>query len=666
MSTALLVRDAAAHMSSDPARAAALCREALTAEPGNGDARLLLSEALRLQGDLEGAREAAETQAAAQPSWFGAHRQLGVVHAAMGRSADAAASLQKAAELNPDHPTIWRDLGDQLGKAGDVARSQEAYARHGASRAPEPALLEAARALSQNDFRTAQPIIAAHLESYPNDVFALRMLSEAHARADRSDLAEQALRRCLEIAPGFTLARHNLGQLLNGCGRYEESLAEAQELIRRDPENKGSQRLLAATHVNRGEFDSAMAIYERHLRDNPRQPTIWMSYGHILKTVGRTKEAIKAYRESIKLAPGLGLSYWSLANLKTFKFSDGDIAAMEQQVRRWDIPEPERINFSYALGKAYEDLDNPAAAFEHYQDGARRQRAIVKYSAQTTEDLVRKSIALFTRDFFESRAGSGAKAPDPIFVVGLPRSGSTLVEQVLASHSAVEGTMELPDLGALAIEIAGQDRISQGGTYLDRLPDLEASALRERGESYLRTTRVQRQLGLPFFIDKTPNNWALVGLIRLILPNAKVIDARRQPMACCFSCFKQHFALGQTFTYDLSDIGHYYAQYVALMDHWDEVAPGFVHRVIFEDLVNEPETHIRRLLEFCGLPFEPGCVQPHLTKRAVRTASSEQVRQPISASRVDDWRKFDPWLGPLKRALGPTLQDWRGAASKRQ
>lgn len=649
-------------MSSDPARAAALCRDALSAEPSSGEARLLLSEALRLTGDLEGARAAAEADAKARPQWFGAHRQLGVVLAQLGRAAEAAAALQKAGELNPSHPTIWRDLGDQLLAAGKDAFAQDAYARHGASKMLEPALMDAARALSLNDFQTAEPILTRHLEAYPNDVLALRMLSEAQARADRPDLAERSLRRCLELAPGFTLARHGLGQLLNGMGRYDEALAEAEELVRRDPNNKGSQRLLAATQNNRGEFEPSLAIYEAHLRANPQQPSIWMAYGHILKTVGRTEEAITAYRKSIELVPGLGLSYWSLANLKTFAFSDADVAAMEQQVRRWDLPEPERVNFHYALGKAYEDRGDAEAAFRHYQEGARRQRPLIKYSAARNEELISRTIEVFTPEFLAERAGAGCPDPDPIFVVGLPRAGSTLVEQVLASHSAVEGTMELPDMAAISMDLAGYERIAAGGSYLAVLADLDRDALRQLGERFLRTTRSQRKLGRAFFIDKTPNNFSLVGLIRLILPNAKVIDARRHPMACCFSCFKQHFALGQTFTYDLSDIGRYYAQYVRLMAHWDAVLPGFVHRVIFEDLASDPEPHIRALLDFCGLPFEAQCVQPHLTKRAVRTASSEQVRQPISASRIEEWRKFEAWLDPLKQALGPALQDWRAGA----
>jgi len=485
------------------------------------------------------------------------------------------------------------------------------------------------------------------------------MLSEAQARGDRPDLAEKTLRRCLELAPGFGLARHGLGQLLNGLGRYDEALAEARELLRRDPNNRGSERLLAATQNNRGEFDEVLAIYERHLAANPMQPTIWMSYGHILKTVGRTAEAIAAYRKCIDIAPTAGLAYWSLANLKTFRFTDGDLEQMQAQLARFGLPELDRINFHYALGKALEDAGDADASFAQYSRGARQQRAIVNHDASRLSRSVDAAIALFTPSFFAERAGSGQTASDPIFVLGLPRSGSTLVEQVLASHSAVEGTMELPDLGQIAGAICGFERAAAGGTYLEMLPSLDGAALTALGERYLATTRVHRRLGRAYFIDKMPNNWPLVGLIQLILPNARIIDARRHPMACCFSCFKQHFALGQHFTYDFADLGHYYADYARLMRHWDSVLPGRVHRVIYEDLVADPETIIRSLLDYCGLSFEEACLRPHETQRAVRTASSEQVRQPIVAKTVEDWRPFEPQLADLKAALGDALTNWR-------
>jgi tetratricopeptide (TPR) repeat protein len=655
-----LVQQALQALAADPARAEALCRQAIAREPQNGEAALVLSEALRLKGDLAGARAAAAGQAKLRPSWFDAQRQLGAILAETGDAKGAARAYQRAAELGPTHPRVWRELGDQLMGAGETKKAQAAYARHGALPTAEPRLVEAARALAAGNHAAAEPLIREHLAKFGNDVAALRMLSDAQARAGRPDLAEQTLRKCLELAPGYGLARHALGQLLNGQGRHDEALAEARELLRRDAENKGSQRLLAAIQVNRGEYGEALGIYERHLAADPAQPTIWTSLGHVLKTVGRTEEAIAAYRKATELAPTLGVAYWSLADLKTFRFSDAERARMEEVLRRPDLSPPDRVSLHYALGKALEDEGDTARAFASYREGAALYRRVLRYDPDSTQRAVDRTIRLFTPEFLASRAGAGAPDADPIFVLGLPRSGSTLIEQILASHSAVEGTKELSDLAGVARAMLSPEHAAGGGSYLDVLARLDASALTAAGEAYLRSTRSQRKLGRVRFIDKMPNNWAYVGLIHLILPNARIIDARRHPLATGWSCFKQHFAQGQLFTYDLTDIGRYYADYVRLMAHWDAVLPRRVHRVIHQDLAADPEPHIRALLDYCGLPFEEACLRPHESRRAVMSASSEQVRRPISAKGVDDWRKFEPWLGELKASLGDTLETWRG------
>ena len=613
MSASQRIREAVTIVASDPKRAEQLCRQALAEQPGDGDAQLLLSEALRLQGALLAARAEAEAQVRARPGWFGAHRQLGVILAELGETGPAIEALQRAAELNPQLTTLWRDIGDLHLRAGDASLAAAAYERYASLPIVEPRLNEAMRALSLNDYAGAEPVISQYLANYPNDIVAIRLLSEAQARGDRPDLAERSLRRCLQLAPGFGLARHSLGQLLNGLARYDEALSEAQELLRRDPTNQGSERLLAATYNNRGEFDKVLSIYERQLAAQSAQPTIWMSYGHILKTVGRTEEAIGAYRRSIEFSPGLGLSYWSLANLKTFRFTDDEIARMDRLLSRKDTPAAERVNFHFAMGKAMEDAGRLAEAFTHYSEGARLYRAEVKYDRVRASQFVTKTVDFYTPAFFAAKAGGGSGARDPIFIVGLPRSGSTLVEQILASHSGVEGTMELPNMTLIAADLCGYERAAAGGSYLDALSGLDGAASAALGERYIQGTRVHRRLGRSRFIDKTPNNWSLVGLIHLILPNARIIDARRHPMATCFSCFKQHFALGQSFTYDLLDLGQYYTDYLRLMSHWDEVLPGRVHRIIHEDLVADPETHIRALLAYCGLPFEPACLKPHET-----------------------------------------------------
>ena len=378
--------------------------------------------------------------------------------------------------------------------------------------------------------------------------------------------------------------------------------------------------------------------------------------GHACKTAGRAEESIAAYNKAIEIAPHFGEAYWSLANMKTYRFDDASIAAMQAQLARGDIAPEDRFHLHYTLGKAFEDRGEYARSFDHYAAGAALRREGLAYVADETTVLTDKTIAYFTPALLQARVGQGCAAPDPIFVVGLPRAGSTLIEQILSSHSQVEGTMELPDIIAMAKRIGGGK--VRGSVYPEALSELSADQLHMLGEEYLARTRVQRKTGRPFFIDKMPNNFQHLGLIHLILPNAKIIDARRHPLGNCFAAFKQHFARGQAFSYDFEDLGRYYADYVRLMDHFDRALPERVHRVFYEQMVADPEAQVRRLLEYCGLPFEPGCLEFYNNTRAVRTASSEQVRQPIYGDAVDQWRNYEPWLGPLKAALGPVLEGY--------
>jgi tetratricopeptide (TPR) repeat protein len=391
------------------------------------------------------------------------------------------------------------------------------------------------------------------------------------------------------------------------------------------------------------------------LARHPQQPKGWMSYGHALKTVGRSADCAAAYRKAVDQAPSLGEAWWSLANMKTYRFSEADLAAMEAQLAREDLERDDRLHLDYALGKAHEDAGRYAESFDHYARGAALRRAQVPYDPAVMSQHVARAKAVLTAELFASRAGQGCLAPDPIFILGLPRAGSTLVEQILASHSAVEGTMELPDVTAMA------RRLKDGSPYPEVLATLTPEDLKALGEEFLARTRVQRKTDRPLFIDKMPNNWAHIGLIALMLPNARIIDARRHPMGCCFSGFKQHFARGQNFSYGLEDIGRYYADYVELMAHVDAVLPGRVHRVIYESMIEDPEAEIRALLAYCGLPFEESCVNFHENDRAVRTASSEQVRRPIFKDAVEHWQNYESWLDPLKTALGPVLSSYPAA-----
>ncbi|NNM75817.1 tetratricopeptide repeat protein [Sphingomonas sp. ID1715] len=513
----------------------------------------------------------------------------------------------------------------------------------------DPVLIEAAAALVEGDLRAAEQLLRPRLRDDPFDVAAIRMMAELAGRLGRYRDAEALLRRALELAPAFRPARANLATVLHRQNRSVEALAELDRLVGDDPDNLSHANLRAAALGRIGEFDEAITLYEAVLAQAPDQPKVWMSYGHVLKTVGRTEEAITAYRRATAIRPEMGEVWWSLANLKTVRFSDEDVNAMTAALDRPGLSDDDRLHLHFALGKAHEDRRDAEPAFRHYAEGNAIRRRQLPYDSADTAEQVARAKAIYTPDFFAARTGWGCPAPDPIFILGMPRAGSTLVEQILASHSQVEGTMELPDIPAIAA------RIGAGETSVAELTRDQVRAL---GEEYLDRTRVQRKTDRPFFIDKLPNNWAHVGLIRLILPHARIVDARRHPLASCFSNFKQHFARGQSFTYGLADVGHYYASYVALMAHFDRVLPGHVHRIIYERLVDDTEAEIRALLAAMRLPFEEPCLRFWETERAVRTASSEQVRRPINREGLEPWKPFEPWLDPLKQALGDVLDTY--------
>ncbi|MGZ8336540.1 MAG: sulfotransferase [Allosphingosinicella sp.] len=513
--------------------------------------------------------------------------------------------------------------------------------------------MRAAAALVDDDLAAAEHVLRPRLKARPTDVAAIRMMAELAARLGRLGDSEQLLRRALELAPAWTAARANLATILYKQNRPAEAIAELDRLRPDAAEEVGQQNLRAAALGRIGSFEEAISVYEQVLARLPQQPKVWMSYGHVLKTIGRRDDGVAAYRRAIALAPALGEAWWSLANLKTVRFGEADVAAMQAALEAGAADDEDRFHLHFALGKAFEDQGEADRAFGYYAEANRMRRLGIDYSAGETHDHVERCRTLFTPDFFTERQGQGCPAPDPIFIVGLPRAGSTLIEQILASHPLVEGTMELPDIPALVRRLGGRKLKSDKSLYPECLADLDGDALRALGEEYLERTRPQRQTDRPFFIDKMPNNWAHAGFIRLILPNARIIDARRHPLACGFSNFKQHFARGQGFAYSLDEIGAYYRDYATLMAHFDEVLPGWIHRVIHEQLVADPEAGIRRLLGRLGLPFDPACLAFHETERPVRTASSEQVRQPISSAGVEQWRDYEPWLGPLKDALGP-------------
>jgi predicted Zn-dependent protease len=649
------LQHAARLLSSRPALAAEQAAEILKVVPGHPGAMLLLAVAQRACGDLSAALAGLEEICRRQPQWAEARFELGVTLGSAGRGEAAIAALRSAVALRPELPDAWRALADHLAGAGDAAGAGEAYARHIKAATRDPRLLAPAAALVENRIPEAEALLRAHLRAHPTDVAALRMLAEVAARLRRWRDSQLLLERCLELAPGFDAARHNYALVLNRQGKAAAALPHVEQLLAREPRNPGYRNLKAAVLVNLGEYAESARIYERVLAEFPQQPKVWMSYGHSLKTTGRADEAIAAYRGAIAREPTLGEAWWSLANLKTFTFSEADVAALRAALARTDLSEDDRLHFEFTLGKALEDQGSCEDSFRHYAAGNALRRKSLPYSATENSAFVRRSCELFTREFFAARAGSGCAARDPIFILGMPRAGSTLLEQILGSHSRVEGTMELPDVPQIARELAERGGSESGAGFFEAVAGLTGTELRALGERYLEGARHLRKSSAPFFIDKMPNNCLYVGLIHLMLPNATIIDARRHPMGCCFSCFKQHFARGQSFTYALEDLGSYYRDYVALMHHFEAVLPGRVRRALYEDVVADTEGEVRRLLEHCGLEFEAACLKFYDNERAVRTASSEQVRQPIFTTALEQWRYYEPWLEPLKSALGSVL-----------
>jgi tetratricopeptide (TPR) repeat protein len=649
---------ASAILATEPAAAEREARAFLAVRPNDPRGLLIVASARRRQGDPASAMKILTPLAAAFPRAAHTRYELGMTLAAQGQSEKAIEALRQAVALKPDLAEAWRELGHLLFAAGDNAAADAAYAAHDRAMIRDPTLANAADPLYGGRLDEAEQRLRQLLIARPNDAAVHRLLAETFSRMGRYEAAELVLEHALRLDPTHDGGRFAYAHALFHQQRGADAVAALQPLLAKYPSEAPYKNLLAACLNLLGDFEQAIRINEELLATHSRQPKIWLNYGHALRTVGRRDDAIAAYKRCIALAPSLGDAYWSIANLKVASFTPEEFAAMSDQLGRTNLSVEDRLHLHYALGKALEDRGEPAGAFENYAAGAALRRAATPYDTDETTALAQRSIALFTPAFFAAASG-GCQAPDPIFIVGLPRSGSTLIEQILASHSAVEGTMELSEIGLIAKALKGSKPDGSPLQYPDTLADLSADRRRALGEGFLADTRIHRPLGRPFFTDKMPNNFQHIGLIHLILPNAKIIDARRHPLGACFSAFKQHFAQGQNFSYDLVDLGRYYRDYVNLMAHYDAVLPGKVYRVIYEDLVEDTEAEVRRLLDYCGLPFEDACLRFYENDRAVRTVSSEQVRTPIFRSGLDQWKQFEPWLDPLKRALGPALEQWR-------
>ncbi len=498
----------------------------------------------------------------------------------------------------------------------------------------------------------------AYLLKHGNHVEAMRLLARIAFKRDVLDDAELLLEAVLALAPDYRAARHEYALVLLERHKHLRAREELEKLLALEPANRQYQTLYATTCVGLGEHDKALALYRELLVGAPRAADLHLSVAHSLKTLGRREESIQAYRAAAAARPNFGDAYWSLANLKTYRFLDEEIESMRAEESAPATALVDRYHLCFALGKAFEDRGEYAQSWHFYQQGNALKRSESRYRPEIIEANTRRQIDICTHEFIARRAGQGAKSSEPIFIVGLPRAGSTLLEQILASHSLVEGTQELADVPRIVLDLQGRDPDLDNPRYPGTLAELKPDDFLKLGEKYLHDTRVYRS-GKRYFIDKMPNNFRHLGLIHLMLPNARIIDARREPMACCFSNLKQLFANGQEFTYSIADIARYYRTYLELMRHWNEVLPGRILRIEHESVVDDLEGNVRRILDFCGLEFEPACVEFHKTERSVRTASSEQVRQPIFREGLDQWKHYEPWLGSLEDALGDALIQYR-------
>jgi tetratricopeptide (TPR) repeat protein len=632
-----------------PACAAA---EALLAQvPENRDVLYMLAVSQRYLQRIPDALATLARFEKIHPTYSRLFQERGHCYVALREAQLAIEAYLHAVNLNPALPASWKALQTLFRMTGQTVNAETASS-HVTTLAGLPVeVVTASSMFSDGEIYEAEGIIRKFLLAHGNHVEAMRLLAKIGTKLDVLDDAELLLEAVLVLAPDYRAARYDYAYVLLERHKHLKALEEIDKLLKFEPNNRSYRTAYATACVGLGEYDKAIALYRALLVETPKAADVHLSVAHALKTLGRREEAIESYRTAAAVKPNYGDAYWSLANLKTYQFSDTELESMRAQEASHDTALVDRYHLCFALGKALEDRAQFAESFQFYARGNALKKPETRYKPDYIERNARLQAAVCTAEFLAARPGVGCPSDAPIFIVGLPRAGSTLLEQILASHSQVEGTLELPEIPRLAQQLQGRESNDVHPRYPEVLADLEHAQFQRMGEKYLADTRVYR-VGKPRFIDKMPNNFRHIGLIHLILPNAKIIDARREPLACCFSNFKQLFASGQEFTYSFEDIARYYRSYVELMRHWDTVLPGKILRVQHEDVVANLEVNVRRILDFCDLPFESECVEFYKTERSVRTASSEQVRQPIFKEGLDQWRHFEPWLGPLKEALG--------------
>jgi predicted Zn-dependent protease len=630
-----------------------------SAAPGDVNGLRLLGSALLAQDKVLPAIETLEPVVAAAPNFWLARTDLARAYRACGRLEAAREQLRTVVAAVPGLDTAWLAYGDVLVDLEKYPDAKVAYERARLTDPQRQRIEQATAAMLAEDRKTAESIFRDILKADAGHVAALCGLAAISLTVSRGGDALRLLRHALKQSAHLPLARRGLCQTLVDLGRLTEAEAAVRHLLKIEPENPKNWVMLGTVCTRLMRQQDALVAFEQAARLNPHEVRLRLSIGHLHKTLGGRGECERAYKSCLEMDPGFAEAYWSLADLKNYVFTDVEMAAMQGLVKGEEGDDDDQAQLHFALGRAFEQHKNYPAAFRHYAIGNARRRKTAPFNIELFENKTRRVRDVYDADFFAARDHAGFRDPAPIFVVGLPRSGSTLIEQILASHSGVEGTFELPNVLTIVREF--DHRSAERDAYPENVREVPSEQFALLGRRYIEETAPIRA-GRPHFIDKMPNNFSHVGLIHCILPNALVIDVRRHPMDSCFSTYKQYFAEGQSFSYDLADLARYYRCYLQLMDHWDEVLPGKVLHISYEELVREPEINIRRLLAHCGLDFQPACLAFHETKRPVRTASAEQVRQPLYATGVGYWRHFQSELEPLRLALGDCLDRFAGGA----
>ena len=636
------------------AEAYKMLQPVIQSNPSNVDALYMTAVCQRYTGQSDEAMQTLDRIKSITPEFGRAYQEEGHIYKGVKDWSQALLAYQRAVRFNPALTASWKSQAEILRNAGDMNEANQAESQAiRLSKLPRD-LIAAMHFLHEGKPVQAENICRNFLRKNPTHIEGMRLLSQIGERLGALTEAEFLLESAVEFEPDNIQLRLDFIQILRKRQKFELAMQQAEDLYSRDTQNMIFQSQLAIQKMQAGEYEDSINLFKKVLQKIPNDPATLTSIGHAYKTFGQQEEGVKAYRKATRARPEYGEAYFSLSNLKTYQFSDKEMKVMHNQVKGGNLTYRDRIHFLFALGKAYEDEEDFAQSFSFYHEANELGRKQMRYDADKMSMELAAQIEICTAELFQKQSGIGCQANDPIFIVGLPRAGSTLLEQIIASHSQVDGTQELGNILSLAHRLRGKGRTTQASQYPRNLHELSKDKLVEFGQQFIEETQIHRQ-SAPFFIDKMPNNFRHIGLIHLILPNAKIIDARRHPMACCFSGFKQHFAEGQEFTYGLEQVGQYYRDYVKLMDHWDKVLPGEILRVQYEDVVADTETQVRRILDYLELPFEENCLSFHENKRSVRTASSEQVRQPIFKSGLEQWRNFEPWLDPLKEALGPEV-----------